>query len=184
MARGRAAGFDPLYRPAKDGFDLRLGLLRWSDVGTINKGTLALWGIELRDPLSDRRLIEACLALPTELYAHRGEPRALARAVLSDRLPAALLAERRQGLQAAGWHRRYAPHLTEIAGEIDRIANVPAAARLLDLARLGRLLEQWPDAGTPDSVWAQPVTIRDYRAVFHRGLAVGQFVRRVSGSNG
>src|SRR5262249_13722821 len=52
------------------------------------------------DPFQDRRLIEFTLGVPEEQFLRRGESRSLARRVLADRLPPALLAENRRGRQS------------------------------------------------------------------------------------
>lgn len=176
--RARAVGLDPLYRPWKNGFDMRLWVLRRVDLGNFNKGALGAWGIDMRDPTADRRWLEFCLSLPSELFVEGGKPRAFARAVLADRLPRAVLDERRKGRQAVFWHERVTKFRSEIEDELGRLGRCGPAGQALDLERLNRLATAWPKAG-----WAEPVTIRDYRAVMLRGVAAGHFLRRATGSN-
>ena len=176
--RAAATGLDPIYRPWKDGFDMRLWVLRRVDLGNFNKGVLGAWGLDIRDPTADRRWLEFCLSLPTELFAGEGGQRGFARAVLADRLPQALLTERRKGKQAVFWHERAMKFRSELKDELGRLAACAPAGRALDLARLDRLAADWPATG-----WADPVKIRDYRAVMLRGIACGHFLRRAAGSN-
>ena len=42
-----------------------------SITGNYNKGTLAGWGIDVRDPTADRRLVEFCLTVPLETISAR-----------------------------------------------------------------------------------------------------------------
>ena len=65
---GRAAerDLDFTYRPWKDGIAMRLWVLSRGDHGNYHKGSLAGWGVDQRDPTSDRRLVEYCLSIPTE----------------------------------------------------------------------------------------------------------------------
>ena len=42
--------------------------MRRGDRGTQPKGILAGWGVDLRDPTADKRLVEYCLSIPTEQY--------------------------------------------------------------------------------------------------------------------
>ena len=63
LARGR--GHDFSYRPWKDSFALRLLALNYGDYADIEKGILAGWGVDRRDPLADKRLVEFCLKIPT-----------------------------------------------------------------------------------------------------------------------
>ena len=46
----RDRDFDFSYRPRKDGFAMRLWNMQAIDNGNMNKGTLAGWGVDRRDP--------------------------------------------------------------------------------------------------------------------------------------
>jgi asparagine synthase (glutamine-hydrolysing) len=176
--RLRANGVDPSGRPKKDGMESRLGYLRGIDRGFFSKGTLGGWGIDLRDPTADRRLVEFCLSVPMDLYLADGQPRALAVRALADRLPHRVLAERRRGWQAVDWHEGLTASRARLCEEIDRLGNVPSAADMLDLGRLRNLMDQWPDKG-----WHTPETTFDYRSALIRSAVNGHFLRKASRSN-
>ena len=161
-----------------NGVERRLGALSFADFGNYNKGFLAGWGIDTRDPTADRRLVEFCLSVPTAEYERAGLPRALARAALADRLPPAVVNELRRGLQCADWHEKLTAARPQIADEISRLEQLPAAARVLDLARLRNLVDNWPTEG-----WDRNRTDREYRCVLSRGIAAGDFLRRAAGAN-
>ena len=78
-------------------FSQRLSVLRETDFGNLNTGTLGGWHIDLRDPTADVRVLEFCLAVPPDQFLHEGIPRALARRALADRVPKLVLDERRRG---------------------------------------------------------------------------------------
>lgn len=177
-SRARAHGLDFTYRPWKDGVAMRLWVLGRVDSGNYRKGTLAGWGIDARDPTSDRRLIEFCLSVPTEQFFREGVPRALALALLSDRVPPEVLNNRRRGLAAADWHEGLTAARSQIAEEIARLENTAPAVRALDLARMRRLIENCPTEG-----WERQDIIQPYRLALLRGIAVGHFLRRASGGN-
>ena len=177
-SRARAHGLDFTYRPWKDGVAMRLWVLSRVDLGNYRKGTLAGWGIDARDPTADRRLIEFCLSVPTDQFFRDGVPRALAHALLSDRVPPEVLNERRRGLASADWHEGLTAARTQVAEEISRLEETAPAARVLDLARLRRLTENWPAEG-----WERQEIIEPYRLALLRGIAVGHFLRRASGGN-
>lgn len=178
-SRAGAAGWDLSDRPWRDGVAMRLLGLSWTDaIASQNKGALGGWGIDVRDPTADRRLVEFCLSTPTEQFFHDGTPRALVRAALADRAPREVLHEARRGLQAADWHEGLTAGRSQLIEEIARLEQTPAAARALDLARLRRLAETWPADG-----WEQAETIMQYRSALLRGVSVGHFLRRSSGSN-
>ena len=141
----RERELDTAYRPRKNGFETRLWVLKRIDTGAFGKAMLAGSGLDTRDPTADRRLVEFCLALPSEAWAPGGAIRGLAKRAWADRLPEAVIAQRRKGLQAIDWHEGVGPQ--EVRAELDRLAQVEGAAEALDLDRLGRLVDEWPDDG-------------------------------------
>jgi asparagine synthase (glutamine-hydrolysing) len=149
--------------------------LRRCNQGNINKGTLAGWGIDRRDPTGDKRLLEFCLSVPTEEYLSRGISRALVRRAMTDRLPRAVLVEYRKGLQAVDWHEGLTAAREEVTAELQRLANCSTAAGLLDLERLNRLAADWPASG-----WERGEITGAYRLALLRGIAAGHFLRRAT----
>jgi asparagine synthase (glutamine-hydrolysing) len=173
----RQRGVTQMYRQKADSFALRLRVLRDLNFGNFQKGLLAGWGLDQRDPLADRRLVEFCLRVPVEQYLAAGEPRALAKRALADRLPPSVLAQRRRAYQAADWHERLNAGRSEIADEIERLGRCGPAADLLDLPRLNALVADWPSEGRHGRADAP------YRQVLLRGISVGHFLRKASGAN-
>jgi asparagine synthase (glutamine-hydrolysing) len=150
----------------------------WTDPGNYYKGALGGWGVDIRDPTADRRLVEFCLSVPTELFLADGRPRALARLALADRLPKAVLDERNRGYQAIDWHEGLTAARAELSDAIARLRDCEAAKRLLDLPRLERLTRDWPTGG-----WERDDVRAPYRYALLRGLSAGQFLRKAAGSN-
>ena len=177
-ARARDRGLDSSYRPRSDAFQARLWSLRRFDGGNYQKAALAKSGIDMRDPTADRRLIEFCLSLPTDLFLTNGKTRALARQAFADRLPVAVTQEQRRGYQAADWSDSLNTAKDEIADQVARLRHVPAASHALDLEMMDRLVRDWPKGG-----WADRATANHYRSALVRGVAVGHFLRKASGSN-
>lgn len=171
-------GLDLSYRPRRDPVEARLWVLNRVDMGNYNKGTLAGWGIDSRDPTADRRLVEFCLAIPPEQYLRDGIRRALVRTAFADRLPAAILNERRKGYQAADWHEGLTAARDELGDELVRIQACAETATIVDTAKLTKLARDWP----ADS-WNRPETVDKYRLALLRGVSAGHFVRKASGSN-
>ena len=137
-----------------------------------------LCGLELREPLSDRRLFEFLLSVPEWMYRQNGVARSFARRVLADRLPREILDERRRGAQSGAWFRRLNMRRQDIATEIERLDASPLARRLLDVPRLNRLMSEWPK-----DEHAAELRKRDFHIALDRGLHVGQFIRWVEGGN-
>ena len=138
----------------------------------------AYYGFELRDPLSDPDLVEFCLAIPREQYLLGGVQRSLARRALTDRLPAPLLAERGFGQQNPEWFTRLTAQRDSFAAEVNRLANIPLAAEMLDLPRLKQLIDTWP----ADAETAQARRF-DYEVVLARAVQTGRFIRWSEGGN-
>lgn len=176
--RAAARGLDLHYRPRGDSREARLSMLRRVDQGNYKKGTLAGWGVDLRDPLGDRRLIEFCLSIPPGRYLAGGMPRALARRSFTDRLPAALLEEKRKGLQAIDWHEGLDAVRGELMGEAEAIADCPAAAEAVDAEAMRRLVEDWPEGR-----WHEREVVGRYRLALLRSVSAGRFVRQAMGAN-
>src|SRR5262249_2649880 len=104
QARATARNHDFVDRPWKDGFAMRLHCFQTMDPGQYQKGNLGGSQVDYRDPTADVRLLEFCLAVPTEQFLHNGVLRSLARRALADRLPKQVLEEPRRGFQVADWH--------------------------------------------------------------------------------
>lgn len=160
-----------LGRPPRDSFaEAVRGLSRY-DFGQFRKGALAGWGIDERDPTGDRRLIEFCLSLPIDMLLKDGVRRPLARAALSDRLPAAVLQERSKGYQAADWHEGLTADLANISSLIETIANDPRSAAIVDTDALRAWVAAWPRGG-----WEELAIMARYRIALLQALSAGHFV--------
>ena len=176
-ARARDRDTDLGFRPAKDSFSDRAWALSSVDPGNYAKGALGGWRVDIRDPTADLRLLEFCFSVPTEQFLSDGTPRALALLALADRLPKNVLEETRGGLQAADWYEQLTAARGEIAQELDRLAACAPSARALDLPRLTRLVENWPQSG-----WALSAVNATYRMVLLRALSAGHFLQRATTS--
>lgn len=175
--RAEAAGRDLTGRPARTTSEWMLRALPNFDSGIENKATLGGWGIDVRDPTSDRRIVEYCLRVPAEEFLEGGVMRSLARRTLADRLPEAVVTANRRGYQASDWLEGLEAARESLREEVERWAPIPAAAGTLDVERLRLLLDQWPES------WNDPSLIHRYRFLLLRAVSAGHFIRRVSGGN-
>jgi len=146
--------------------------------GTMDMAGLsrALDGLETRSPLADRRLLEFCLAVPDRQYLRGGITRWLARRTLADRLPSEVIGNRQRGWQSGDFFHRMTLQKGAIAQGVAQLEGSALAGRLLDLPRMKRMMEDWPENETK----AGPA----YMTVLHRGLHCGQFLRWLEGDNG
>jgi asparagine synthase (glutamine-hydrolysing) len=176
--RAGARGLDLSYRPWADSRTMRLWGLKRVDMGVYNKGTLAGWGIDLRDATADRRLIEFALRVPERQCIIDGVPRSLARRAFADRLPPEVIGEHRRGHQGADWYVGMAQARGEIAAELDSFERCAGADALVDVARLQRALADWPQ-----DRWNDEDVSLLYRHAMLRGVAAGHFLRKVARTN-
>lgn len=137
-------------------------------------------GIENVSALEDRKLMEFCYAIPDDQFYRDGVDRRLIRRMMQDKLPREVLTAGR-GEQGADWHSRGARDLDRIAAELDRCADIPSLAGRIDIARMKRVIESWPDE--------TPVSLDDYpdyaiaRYGIGRALSVARFINQVEGRN-
>ena len=144
------------------------------DFGAFNHGIQAEWGIDMRDPTSDRRVIELCLRIPPEQFLSGGVRRAIARRVLAGRLPPAVLNERRRGYQSADWPEMLDAARPEILEEARLIEQSSAASSVIDTDRLRGFLRDWPEHW--DGSARQEFL---YNRALLRALSAGRFARMV-----
>lgn len=177
-ALSRERGVDTTFRRGRSGYDRRLQGLRRQDIGNHNKGTLGGWGLDHRDPTADKRLVEYCLRIPTGHFMVGGVQRAFARTALADRLPAAVLQRSGIAYQAADWHEGLTAARGDVADAVAEIAGCASAAKILDIERMRRMVQDWPGSG-----WERGDVVKHYRLALLRGISAGHFLRKASGGN-
>ena len=130
-----------------------------------------LFGIDIRAPLADRRLVEFCLGLPETQFARNGQDRWLIRRAMDGRLPGPTVHGRERGLQAANWFSDMTRERQDLLAAVRRFEADALTRRILDLPRLRRLLEHWPEYA--------PTARRDvelYRGMAGAALMTGAFL--------
>lgn len=132
------------------------------------------YGVDMRDPTADKRVIEFCLALPEDQYSRAGQHRLLVRRGMKGFLPREVLWNQRRGVQAADWYEGIHAVRGEIARELALLEGCDTAVRCLDLPRMRRALRAWP--GTSDD--PPPSSVLELE-VLSRGITVGRFIRWV-----
>jgi asparagine synthase (glutamine-hydrolysing) len=150
-------------------YERRLALIRTEDIGVHRKGALAESGIDERDPLANRRLIDFSFRLPPSQLLHRGEWRPLAKRALAGRLPDAVLNANLRGYQGADWFERASR--AEALAIVEEIATSTVVTDLLDLQKIRRDIDRWPAAGAAD-LRSQAV----FRARLTSALSTGVFL--------
>ncbi len=129
----------------------------------------AAYQIEVRDPTLDRRVIEFCCRVPDRQYCRGDESRWLLRRALRPFMPAAVLDDKRKGLQAADVGHRIAAQQSELAALLDRLERHPLVGAWLDLTRMRGIL-----ASLGREVAA--VNTGQARMILLRGLSMGLYL--------
>lgn len=181
--RARDFGFS-YYRPQNvPSFTQRMTML-FSDTarefGAWDQYVRARHGIECRDPFTDLRLIDWALRIPEEQYVRNGETRYLMRRILAGRTPQAIAWSRDNGMIYPDWYAQVSGGLPSIRAALDGMADDADVARTLDVPRISRLLDTWPDAAIERG--DDPRINLAERGLVH-ALAVGRFIRWAKGAN-
>ena len=170
--------WDLALRPQRDPWDIRVNEIRSADGGNAYKGVLGEWGLSVRDPMSDRRVIEFNLAVPYDQFLRGGVSRSLARRAFGDRLPNEVANSSRRGYQAADWYESLDRAKPAIEAEIESIMRCDDAGEAVDFEWLQECLSSWPEGE-----WQRDDVLRKYRLGLLRGVAAGHFIRKVKGTN-
>ena len=165
-------------RSRTDPAEAREWVLSHRDSGNYVKGTLAQWGLSIRDPTADKRVIEYCMSVPPAEFIKDGVPRSLARRAFSDRLPIDTINSPVRGYQGADWYERLTPELARARAEVGFVERCSAASEVVSATWLKETLDNWPAAD-----WGRPDVISRYRMGLLRGIAAGHFMRKVKGTN-
>ena len=140
--------------------------------------TKAMYGVETRDPTADVDVVEYCFGVPDEQYLAEGVDRSLIRRAMWHLLPPVVVSNRRVGMQSADWYERASLQRSQLRSLVDDLGNSQLACRALDLDRLQRALDTWPDSG-----WHTRPIEGEYHLAFARGLSAGRFLRWIDAQN-
>jgi asparagine synthase (glutamine-hydrolysing) len=167
--------------PPRDGrlHRIRAGLNSYSETADWFARARANFGIDVRTPAFDRRLVEFCLGIPQDQYLRKGRDRWLIRRAMKGRLPDVVLGNKKLGVQSADWFPRLTRERNNIRLELTRLAKNSDVVSIIDLQKLTSILDNWPDRETPGRsleanalVWALP-----------QALGAACFIENVTGAN-
>ncbi len=154
-------------RPPRSFFDFRREMLMHHDHS--EKMSLAVWGIDVRDPTVDQRFVELCFSLPVEQLVSASAERPVYEAAFRDRIPAEVLANTQRGYQCADWFELF--RRDEVEAEFQRLGKNRIVSELLDLDYIRQLIEAWPRTG-----WEQGPVIFTYRNRLLGALSLASFI--------
>jgi asparagine synthase (glutamine-hydrolysing) len=171
--RMAAGGHDPTFTPSAVPLQSRLRLIGpgVNIIGALWAETGPAYGLEVRDPTMDKRLLEFCLAIPDEQYRLNGQDRALIRRAMKGLLPDEVRLNTRRGLQAADLGHRIIATLPEMQAMMARLEQSALAREVLDLPKMKRVLQALQKEVNA-TITDQCVTI------LTRGMMAGMFLLR------
>lgn len=141
----------------------------WAEIG-------AAYGLSIRDPSADVRLIRFAHSVPDEVFTDlaSGTERWLIREAMRGRLPEHVRLENRRGRQASDLVPRLRRNAPAVIQALDEVSKGPGA-EYVDVPKMRRTLER---VCVEDS----PATYMDAFGVLCRGLMAGLFVNQFFGS--
>ena len=163
--------FHDLNQSSSDGRTMLRTLLEYGDIADTPIAAQGGWQMDFRDPTYDRRIVEFCLTAPLEEFLRGGQQRSLARRAMVGRLPPSTLSRTQRGLQSADWYVNLGAVRGRMAAEVERLQTSPLASRMLDLARMRTLIENWPSSG-----FERLDVNRTHHIALTRGFSVGRFL--------
>lgn len=169
--RMRESGYDPFYATWIEPRAQRLRFLLpgVTPIGAVWDESSAGFGVDMRDPTGDVRLLEFCLAIPDHVYANATEDRLLIRRAMEGLLPPSVQWNRRRGRQGADLVDRLRADATNVdAAVLAIIASRTARAYL----NVGALRDAWARIRST----ANPATMEEAMH-FARLLLFGMFLR-------
>lgn len=170
-ARMAKADFDPTFTSFSEPLNWYLLGLGRQSVGAIWHELGAGFGLEIRDPTADRRVIEFCLSCPDSQFHLKGQNRRLIRRSFEGLLPQEVLDRRRVGIQAADLGRRVLEERPAFERTLAELAAQPLAAHCLDLPKMAKILTGLSKETARDAY-------RDCGCILLRGLNSGLFLQR------
>jgi asparagine synthase (glutamine-hydrolysing) len=139
----------------------------------------AHFGIDIRTPAFDRRVVEFCFAIPEDQYLRNGCDRWLIRRAMRGRLPPGVLNNKKRGRSRADWFPRLTRELPQIAAEVNRLTQNPEVSSIIDLERLNLILRRWPDSQPLEYIQAEDPILW----ALPQALGTARFIEDVTGSN-
>lgn len=169
--RMRESGYDPFFATWLEPRAQRLRFLLpgVSPIGAVWDESGAAFGLDVRDPTGDVRLLEFCLGIPDHVYANATEDRLLIRRAMEGLLPPSVQWNRWRGRQGADLVDR----LRADAGNVDAaVLSIIASRTARAYLNVGALRDAWARIRST----ANPATM-DEAMHFARLLLFGMFLR-------
>jgi asparagine synthase (glutamine-hydrolysing) len=139
----RAAGhWNRMVRPIRDAAD-RFTLLHWSDRAPHNSAVERMFGIELCDPYSSKRVIELTSRIEEHRFLEGGFGRRFARIMLKGRVPEIVASGQIDWTQATDWRFGAVRARPALLDDLAYARADPELAEFYDLPAIEREVQSW-----------------------------------------
>jgi asparagine synthase (glutamine-hydrolysing) len=136
----------------------------WFDIG-------ASYGVEVRDPTQDRRVIELCLSIPEDQYQHGGVNRWLIRRAMQGYLPDEVRLNTLRGLQAADLGQRVLENRDDFEAAFVKMEKHDLTSQVIDIPKMKELIASLQHSLTPQNTL-------ECGSVLMNGVMAGSFLLR------
>lgn len=167
------SGHDPTFGIKGDIHQLRLSAIKPGKNTTVSLWQVigASFAMEVRDPTTDKRIMEFCLSIPDNQYFREGKDRFLIRRAMEGILPPKVRLNTCRGRQGADIGRRLCKSKEEIKSALESIEKSELVGKFLDIKKLWDiLLSIERKVNSTNTRQAGPLLLR--------GLAAGLFLLR------
>ena len=144
----------------------------WNSNGVAFSKLSLQYGLLMRDPTNDIRVINYCMSLPLEQFINNGMDRALIRNATKGYLPDKVrLNQSKYGLQAADWLHRMIPCWTDFIQEVKELLQDKAAAQYINMESIRNALSTAMEMPSGDSAFNPKLRM------LMRGIIVYRFLQ-------
>jgi asparagine synthase (glutamine-hydrolysing) len=100
------------------------------------------YGLNVRTPVMDKRIIEFCWGIPNEQYIRKGYTKWLIKRAMKDKMPEEIIHAKKRGVQAADLLFKMTREAKEIQSLMMQLRRSPSASYWLDIDRIDLFLKQ------------------------------------------
>ena len=130
------------------------------------------FGLEVRQPTMDKRLIEFCAGIPQDQYIQKGQHKRLIRESMAELLPKEVLLSKNKGKQSADIDHHILNNQSEIEEAIKNIRSSRLATQHLDIEKIEDAFVKLQHHRDPNTVFSTSNTLL-------KGLSTGLFLYRL-----
>ena len=127
-----------------------------------------LWGVDVREPVADRDLIDFCFTIPARLLVGPPGTRPLCDRAFGSRLGWRSGEVRLRGYQGADWYCSFTAE--RVRAELERHRSHDLVRELIDLDYVDRMLADWP------ADWTDVPLMLHYRNDLLRAVSAANFI--------